>query len=218
MDRPDEPGRPLRARQKLFTRQILLEAAVEVIVEVGYSAATVEDIARAAGTSRQTFYQYFPSKADVVLELIERKQRTFDEVFEALFAMSGPTRGQLRGWISNAIGVWYPASPEHIVVQQAMSMEAAVRSSGGEHLATNLGAVANYLRSENTTLRGITARVRACHLIAEFEMLPYLRLLGIPGSTDSVVDTLVASWHAALTQADSPGRPDRPGAGPALGA
>jgi AcrR family transcriptional regulator len=203
-DRKNDLSRPLRARQKLFTRQILLNAAVEVIVEVGYSAATIEDIAQAAGTSRQTFYQYFPSKADVVLELIERKQRTFDEVFATLFAMAAPTIPQLRGWVQHAIEVWYPASPEHNVVQQAVTFDAAVRTSGHEHTLANLNAVASYLRSQNPPLGGITARIRACHLVAEFEMLPYLRLLGIPGGAAAVVDTLVTSWHRALTQPDLP--------------
>ncbi|OIJ63671.1 TetR/AcrR family transcriptional regulator [Streptomyces mangrovisoli] len=39
-------------------------AMAQVLAERGYAAATVEDVIRRAGVSRQTFYRYFDSKAD----------------------------------------------------------------------------------------------------------------------------------------------------------
>src|SRR6516164_4168741 len=59
----------LRAAQRRFTRQHILEAATDVFVQRGYIAATVEDIIERAGTSRRTFYAHFRSKADVLVEL-----------------------------------------------------------------------------------------------------------------------------------------------------
>lgn len=46
------------------------EAAVHLIVEQGFAASTVEAIAEAAGVSRRTFFNYFPSKEDAVLGLV----------------------------------------------------------------------------------------------------------------------------------------------------
>lgn len=46
-------------------RERLLDAGRSVFAEVGYAAATVDDIIERAGTSRATFYRYFKSKEDL---------------------------------------------------------------------------------------------------------------------------------------------------------
>ncbi|MFE2582072.1 TetR/AcrR family transcriptional regulator [Streptomyces sp. NPDC059378] len=45
-------------------RERVYAALAQVLTERGYAAATVEDVIRRAGVSRQTFYRYFASKAD----------------------------------------------------------------------------------------------------------------------------------------------------------
>lgn len=44
------------------TRVRILEAAKAVFAETGYELASIDDVARAAGVSRPTFYVYFPNK------------------------------------------------------------------------------------------------------------------------------------------------------------
>lgn len=48
----------------------LLQAARQVFAEKGYHAATVDDITRAAGVAKGTFYLYFSEKRAVFYELI----------------------------------------------------------------------------------------------------------------------------------------------------
>ncbi len=55
--------------RKEETKRRILEAAVAVFSERGYHRTTVDDIAQASGTSKGTFYFYFPSKEAVFLEL-----------------------------------------------------------------------------------------------------------------------------------------------------
>jgi AcrR family transcriptional regulator len=57
----------LRARKKVATRRALTRAAIELFGEIGYEAATVSLIAERAEVSERTFFEYFPSKEDVVL-------------------------------------------------------------------------------------------------------------------------------------------------------
>ena len=54
-------------RRGLATRQRLLDATAEQLGSCGYRDLKVIDIARAAGTSPATFYQYFPDAESAVL-------------------------------------------------------------------------------------------------------------------------------------------------------
>src|SRR5262245_22293793 len=61
-----------RAEQKEATREQLYTHAMRLIDERGYDKVSVEDIVRAAGVARGTFYVHFPAKDDVLIELIRR--------------------------------------------------------------------------------------------------------------------------------------------------
>jgi AcrR family transcriptional regulator len=64
---PDEaPGR--RERKKLATRQALHRAATELVEERGLANVTVEAITERADVAVRTFFNYFPSKEEAVLE------------------------------------------------------------------------------------------------------------------------------------------------------
>jgi AcrR family transcriptional regulator len=66
----DVPTRPagLRERKKARTRASIREHALRLFTEQGYAATTIEQIAEAAEVSPATFFRYFPTKEDVVLQ------------------------------------------------------------------------------------------------------------------------------------------------------
>jgi AcrR family transcriptional regulator len=57
----------LRERKKLKTRVAIQREAMRLIKKQGYEQTTVEQIAAAVEISPSTFFNYFPSKEDVVL-------------------------------------------------------------------------------------------------------------------------------------------------------
>ena len=66
------------------TTQRLLDAAQKLIAKKGLSAASVEDIAEAAGYTRGAFYSNFNSKDDLFIELLRRDHEKTQAQFHAL--------------------------------------------------------------------------------------------------------------------------------------
>jgi len=62
----------LKRRKQQVVRSALQDAAVELFLARGFENVTVEEIARAAGVSRRTFFRYYESKEDVMVEHSER--------------------------------------------------------------------------------------------------------------------------------------------------
>ncbi|MAG31815.1 MAG: hypothetical protein CL908_13085 [Deltaproteobacteria bacterium] len=65
-------ARGSRARQRADTREKIFEIALREFREVGFAAAQIDRIAKAAGVARGTFYFHFPTKDDVLLEFARR--------------------------------------------------------------------------------------------------------------------------------------------------
>lgn len=62
----DEPS--LRERKKQATRTTIADRAAELFAARGFHAVTVEEVAHAAGVSKQTVFNYFPVKEDLLYD------------------------------------------------------------------------------------------------------------------------------------------------------
>lgn len=69
------------------TRSLLLDAAEEVFAEKGFTPASLDDIARAAGYTKGAIYKHFTTKEDLFLAVSDRYwRRYFDNFAEVLSA------------------------------------------------------------------------------------------------------------------------------------
>ncbi|WP_239331672.1 TetR family transcriptional regulator [Frankia sp. CiP3] len=66
-----------RERLRTTVRGDLAQVAVELFLEHGFDAVTVDAIATAAGVSRSTFFRYFQTKEDAVLAHVEARGEQF---------------------------------------------------------------------------------------------------------------------------------------------
>lgn len=66
-------------------REQILEGARQVFMTVGFDAASMNDITRAAGVSKGTIYVYFENKSELFQTIIlEAKQRIFNDLRQTL--------------------------------------------------------------------------------------------------------------------------------------
>jgi AcrR family transcriptional regulator len=63
-------------------REQLLDAALSVILELGYSGVSIEAVARAAGVTRPVVYDHFPNLGRLLHALVEREERYAVEQLE----------------------------------------------------------------------------------------------------------------------------------------
>lgn len=63
----------LRERKKRLTRQRISGEATALFLERGFDEVAVAEVARAAGVSTMTVFNYFPRKEDLFLDRIDRK-------------------------------------------------------------------------------------------------------------------------------------------------
>jgi TetR/AcrR family transcriptional regulator, mexJK operon transcriptional repressor len=73
-------GRP-PAHEVAARAENLLDVATEVFLDKGFKGASMSEIARRAGASKQTLYTRYPSKAALFAALVERKA---SHLFEAI--------------------------------------------------------------------------------------------------------------------------------------
>jgi AcrR family transcriptional regulator len=113
-------GQGLRERKKARTRASLREHALRLFREQGYQATTIEQISAAAEVSPSTFFRYYPTKEDLVL------QDEFDaRVFEAFERqpLDVPPIAAIRTAMREGIGTLTPAEMEELALTSKLQHE-----------------------------------------------------------------------------------------------
>src|SRR5215207_9779310 len=157
------------------TQRRILEGALSVFGDVGFSEARVELIAEAAGCSRPAFYQYFSSKDDVFWVLAAELGREMVALAERLEPVT-PDAGGLRHlttWIGSFMDLheaWAPvfdsfqiASRDH---ERRRRGSSGISDRTGSALLRAFGRVEGNGR-EATVVTGLVAALIRCSFYAE---------------------------------------------------
>ncbi|WP_178075830.1 TetR/AcrR family transcriptional regulator [Paenibacillus oralis] len=63
----------------------IIEAAFQLFEEKGFALTTIDEIAKASGMTKPSFYKYFPGKEDLLLEVIEIFAEELEEKVQRLY-------------------------------------------------------------------------------------------------------------------------------------
>ena len=82
--------RSLSDHEKQMQRQRLLEKGRELLMSYGVRKTSIDDITRAAGMAKGTFYNHFDSKEEFVLEIISQLHTEWHQKAELYFSGNSP--------------------------------------------------------------------------------------------------------------------------------
>lgn len=119
-------GRPVGARSE-ETRRRILTATMRCVAEVGYTGATIREIARMADITSGTLYHYFPNKGELV-------RASFMDIAEVSVPRLAAAAGGVDGVLNKLMAVLDEGA---ILVQEnpyAVAFDRALRGEGAAHL------------------------------------------------------------------------------------
>lgn len=122
-------GRPVGARSE-ETRRRILAATMRCVAEVGYSRATIREIARMAGITSGSLYHYFPNKAEIV-------KAAFTEIAEVSLPRLSAAAGCTDGVVNRILAVLDEGGQLLRENPHAVAFDRALRVESAEHLHLN---------------------------------------------------------------------------------
>ncbi|AEF37558.1 transcriptional regulatory protein [Mycolicibacter sinensis] len=169
-----------RERRLAHTRSLLLDAAEEVFAEKGFTTATLDDIAQAAGYTKGAIYKHFGAKEELFLAVSDRYWRRYFENFAEVMASASQIGARELDDIAER---WRQLSQDR----------------GAEHAALGHEFALYLLRNPDARERVAAKRAEVVEQLAQFIVAGVERLGGtllIPALT--LAQVLVATSDSAV--------------------
>ncbi|WP_405177714.1 TetR/AcrR family transcriptional regulator [Nocardia sp. NBC_01377] len=119
-------GRPVGAHGEQ-TRQRVIAATMRCVAEVGYSRATIREIARVAGMTSGSLYHYFPNKAELM-------KATFLELADIAVPGLVAAAARTEGVLNKLMVVLDEGDGLLRDYPYAVAFDRAIRAEGAQHL------------------------------------------------------------------------------------
>ncbi|NKQ51846.1 TetR/AcrR family transcriptional regulator [Amycolatopsis sp. K13G38] len=198
----------LREAQKEMTRKLLLDAGLDLFVSKGYATTKVDDIATAAGTTRVTFYAYFPSKVDLMKALIsERLNAELDRVpsaahgstaDELVAVVEDGSRKRIRAWLAAISQRWDAIRPYTTAAFEAAAVDPEIRELLDTWLNEAIGDVKDGLDRAGR----FPASTRHFRSVIAITELDHVARHWTPGhwgvDREEMLDVLTESWVGSI--------------------
>ncbi|HET8992269.1 MAG TPA: TetR/AcrR family transcriptional regulator [Rhodococcus sp. (in: high G+C Gram-positive bacteria)] len=119
-------GRPVGTKSEV-TRRRILDAAMRCVGEVGYSRATIREIARYADITSGSLYHYFPNKAELV-------KAAFMEIAQVSLPRLAAAADRAEGVLDKLLAVFDEGAAVLYENPHSVAFDRALRMENAEHL------------------------------------------------------------------------------------
>ena len=189
------PSSPDVGERGARTRQRIVDVALQLFATCGVHSTSVDDIAKAAKISRATLYQYFESKEQIFLELVQESGAALQSVIDELGPL-GPDRvgfENLRRWVTECDRLYTRYATTFVQWASVNIPRAPLRPMIDSWISTyqtNLAA-----RFSEMPIAGVAADDLAAATWSIFERYSYYRhtrgsTLDIPDAVDNLAVVL----------------------------
>ena len=112
MTGPKKKRQVARSPEDLAAKKdLILDAAMSLLNEKGYTKTTMSDVARMAGIGRGTVYWHFDSKDDLFFAVITREIETIEAALEGLSGPGLPALETIDGMVRMSFVYYQQAGP-----------------------------------------------------------------------------------------------------------
>jgi AcrR family transcriptional regulator len=175
------------------TRQRIVEETLRLFETQGFHATSVEGIAKAAGTSRSTLYQYFESKEQIFVELLDECGSALMRVVRRIGPL-GPTRlgfDNLHWWLGEWAYVYDKYATMFVQWASVDTPGTSVRPlvTGFTH-SYNTRIAARLESSGITGLTPVDAAVAMTSIVHRFNYFRHMGLMPHRFTADQLLDGL----------------------------
>ncbi|WP_052117862.1 TetR/AcrR family transcriptional regulator [Novosphingobium pentaromativorans] len=166
MTNPSATAEPvsLRKAQRRFTRSLILDAAREVFSARGFRAATLEEVAAAAGTRRSTIYTHFSDKDDILAAIADEWNEAARDVVAKLPGPC-PDRAQIDAWLLDVVEFIERERTPSILLSQLGNAVGAPKALSGTGEVLIEGLAASVPAFEDAALPGEAGGVARAHVM-----------------------------------------------------
>lgn len=179
-------------------REAIVDEAIELILELGNSGVTLEQVADRAGISKALIYKYFPRREVLLRAMLERefsalRGRGLDSIPEKV-----PVERVIRGTVERALKYYHDHGPilrllssDPDVAELARKGSRSSRTSTTGYFVKTLGR--NYGVPEDVAVIAVTMVVNA-----PIHSMSYLRRrrIDIDRTVDVWTEFIVGGWQA----------------------
>lgn len=141
------PEHAPRGRRPASSRETLEDAAEQLFLENGYRATTVEQITQRAGVSRNTFFNYFSAKSDLLFSGLDRAAELIADDLASAPAEEPPLTAARAALLHAAESMQAAGVPLAATQWEAMGIPADLRASGLARFADVAGLLHRFFQA-----------------------------------------------------------------------
>jgi TetR/AcrR family transcriptional repressor of nem operon len=195
------------------TKEKLLQVGFDLIWDSSYGSVSVDDICRRAGINKGSFYHFFPSKADLVVEAYGEHWKEKRPAMDRIFSPQVPPLDRIHNWCQYIYDVQREKAEKYgrvcgcpfaSVGSEIATFDEKIRAKS-EHLMTSgrkyvESAIADAIREGSVTVKdpvaaSMTLQSLLCGMLVEARVQNDLKVLDVLEST--VMNFLGAKTVAA---------------------